>query len=371
VPDDRLAAAVAELYGAAPEGFTERRTELAAAAREAGDRAAAKAIGALRRPTRAAWVVNRLARADPSAPGKLAELAGALRAAQEAKHGPRLRELSAARGALVDALTAQALTAADVPDPPASLRLEVSETLTAALADPGVAAAFAAGTLTRAMQWSGFGVVPADADSGADEADAAEVGTASTAAARASRPRAAAAEAAADKTADTAVDTGASAAESRERGRGRRPSPDSARSKPVLTEVAQPRRRTGQASASRTAEAAAARQQAAEAELLALAEERAARQREQYAEAERAVASASSAAADALSAEDQLEAEVRGLEQRLTQARADLAAARMRARHAEAAERRARQALDRLSLAIRRRCCTIYRKGHGIATLHP
>jgi hypothetical protein len=41
--------------------------------------------------------------------------------------------------------------------------------------------------------------------------------------------------------------------------------------------------------------------------------------------------------------------EVRDLEQRLTQARADLAAARMRARHAEAAERRARQALDHLS----------------------
>jgi hypothetical protein len=284
VPGDRLAAAVAELYGAAPEGFTERRAELAAAARDAGDRAAAKAIGALRRPTRAAWVVNRLARTDPSAPGKLAELAGALRAAQEAKHGPRLRELSAARGALVDALTAQALATADVPDPPQSLRLEVSETLTAALADPEVAAAFATGTLTRAMQWSGFGALPADTDS----------------------------------------DSG------RERDSGRPPSPGRAGSRPVLTEVAQ-------------------------------AEERAARRREQYEEAERAVAAASSAAAEALSAEDQLEAEVRNLEQRLTQARADLAAARMRARHAEAAERRARQALDRLSLATHHRCVLTHR----------
>lgn len=166
MPDDRLAAATAELYGAAPEVFTERRGELAAAARDAGDRVAAKAIAGLRRPTRAAWVVNRLARADPNAPQKLAELAAALRAAQEAKHGPRLRELSAARGALVDTLTAQALTAADVTDPPPSLRLEVSETLTAALADPEVAAAFAAGTLTRAVQWSGFGVLPADAEAG-------------------------------------------------------------------------------------------------------------------------------------------------------------------------------------------------------------
>ena len=327
MPGDRLAAAVAELYGAAPEGFTERRAELAAAARDAGDRAAAKAIGALRRPTRAAWVVNRLARTDPSAPGKLAELAGALRAAQEAKHGPRLRELSAARGALVDALTAQALATADVPDPPQSLRLEVSETLTAALADPEVAAAFAAGTLTRAMQWSGFGVLPADtdSDSGAGEAGA-----------------------------------GGPAAKGRERDSGRPPSPGRAGSRPVLTEVAQPRRRTGQARGDRAAEAAAARRQAETAEL-AQAEERAARRREQYEEAERAVAAASSAAAEALSAEDQLEAEVRNLEQRLTQARGDLAAARMRARHAEAAERRARQALDRLSLATHHRCVLTHR----------
>ena len=107
-------------------------------------------------------MVNRLARADPGAPPKLAELAAALRAAQQARDGPRLRELSAARGALVDALTAQALAAAGVADPPPALRLEVSQTLTAALADPEAAAAFAAGTLTRAVQWSGFGVLPAD-----------------------------------------------------------------------------------------------------------------------------------------------------------------------------------------------------------------
>jgi hypothetical protein len=60
------------------------------------------------------------------------------------------------------------------------------------------------------------------------------------------------------------------------------------------------------------------------------------------------VAITSTAAAEAASAEDRLEAEVHDLEQRLTRARGDLSAARMRARHAEAAERRARQALDRL-----------------------
>ena len=44
--------AVAELYEADPDGFTERRAELAAAARDAGERAAAKQITALRKPTR-------------------------------------------------------------------------------------------------------------------------------------------------------------------------------------------------------------------------------------------------------------------------------------------------------------------------------
>ena len=57
---------------------------------------------------------------------------------------------------------------------------------------------------------------------------------------------------------------------------------------------------------------------------------------------------AATAAAEAVTEEDRLEAEVRDLERRLTQARSDLAGARMRARHAEAAERRARQALERL-----------------------
>jgi hypothetical protein len=299
---DRVAAAVEELYGADPEAFTGRRGELAAAARDAGDRAAAKAITALRRPTRAAWVVNQLARADPSAPEKLTELAVALRAAQQARQGPRLRELSAARGSLVDALTAQALAVAGVSDPPPSLRLEVAQTLTAAIADPEVAADFAKGTLTRAVQWSGFGLPPADAEPGEEpgEEETGETRRASTG--RSAAPAARAAPAAPAASAAPAA-----------------PAPDAARRQAELDERL-------------------AREEA----------ERAARRREQYEEAERLVAASAAAAAEAVAAEDRLETEVRDLEQRLTQARSDLAAARMRARHAEAAERRARQALDRL-----------------------
>jgi hypothetical protein len=323
---DRVAAAVEELYDADPQAFTERRAELADAARDAGDRAAAKAITALRRPTRAAWVVNRLARSDPSAPASLAEMAAALRAAQQAGHGPRLRELSAARGTLLDALTDQALAVAGVPDPPPALRLEVSQTLTAALADPEVAAAFAAGTLTRAVQWSGFGVLPEAAGGDGERGEAAwEDGA--TAAPRArlgvvtggrSRAGAAGATGAAVKPAADRADAAGAA-------------------------------RSKQARAAQPSAEAIAQRQAEQTERLAReAEERAARRREQYEEAERVVASSAADAADAVAAEDGLEREVRDLEERLTRARADLAGARMRARHAEAAERRARQALERL-----------------------
>ena len=298
----RLTAAAEELYDGDPVAFTERRAELAAEAKSAGDRTAAQAIGALRRPTRAAWVVNRLARANPSAPLELAELAAALRAAQQAGHGPRLRELSAARGALVDVLTRRAFSAAGVQDPPPALRLEVSQTLTAALADPGVAADFTAGRLTRAVQWSGFGVLPAvPGEAGADKAGADEAGA------------------------------------------------DEAGAKPAAVVPGAASARPGRPGAARPSAEAAALRQAQEGERLAReAAELAAARREQYTAAERAVASTASAAADALAAEDRLEREVRDLEERLTRARADLAGARMRARHAEAAERRARQSLERL-----------------------
>jgi hypothetical protein len=170
VASDLVTTAAAELYGTDPREFTDRRKSLASAARTAGDAAAARQIAALRKPTRAAWVVNRLARAVPDAPSRLAELAAAMRSAQRAKDGHRLRELSARRGELIDDLTDQALAAAGVADPPAGLREDVAATLTAALADPEVATQFAAGTLTRAAQWAGFGVPPPTGEeAGAEE----------------------------------------------------------------------------------------------------------------------------------------------------------------------------------------------------------
>jgi hypothetical protein len=154
---DLLANATAELYQADPDEFMPRRQELVAAARETGDGAAAKQIAALRKPTRSAWVVNRLVRADTAATARLAQLAAELRQAGPSAGAGRIRELTAARSHLIDELTRQAF--ADLPVPSAAVREEVTATLDAALADPEVAASL--GTLVRAAHWAGFGLAPA------------------------------------------------------------------------------------------------------------------------------------------------------------------------------------------------------------------
>jgi hypothetical protein len=153
---DLLAEAEAELYADDPDGFTARRAELAERARDAGEPAVAKKITALRKPTRSAWVVNRLVRSDPKVRSRLDRLAADLR---EASGGGRLRELTAARSSLVDELTRVALEG--LPAPPAALREEVTATFDAAIADPEVAASL--GTLVRAARYAGFGgFAPAD-----------------------------------------------------------------------------------------------------------------------------------------------------------------------------------------------------------------
>jgi hypothetical protein len=359
VASDRVAAAVAELYGADPDAFTERRKALAGEAREAGDKQSAAAITALRKPTRPAWVVNRLARADPDAPARLAAMAAELRDAERAKDGPRLRELSAARGALIDALTAQALAAAGTPDPPPSLRAEVTDTLTAALGDPETAAAFAAGALTKAAQWSGFGYADlGPADDSAPDGDRSPVGAdpapVDIATHRSRRARIAA---------NSGSDSGAAPLASTDDQSA--PSQPNAASRPIRlprqatrvkrdgTDASSSADATVRTSAREAAQRAAKereqqRQAAEEQRLAREAAERAAQAREKFEDAERTLAQASAAAAEAVAVEDRLEAEVRQLEERLTKAREELVTARLRARRAEAAQRRARQALDQL-----------------------
>ena len=154
---DLVTAAASELYSADPDVFTERRRELAAQARAAGDRAAAKSIAVLGKPTRSAWVVNKLVRADPSVPARLAELGDRLRAGEAALDGASIRELSMARRDLLDRLVRQALAESGQQSASAAMRDEVTDTFSAALADPDIAGQVAAGTLVRAVHWAGFG----------------------------------------------------------------------------------------------------------------------------------------------------------------------------------------------------------------------
>jgi hypothetical protein len=147
-----------ELYAADPDEFVGRRRTLAAAARQQGDADAAKAIAALRKPTRSAWTLNALARTDAGLIERAAELSTRLRAAERRLDGPALRELSRERRELVDAMARAAFTATGQREPSAALREEVNATVTAAFADPEVADQLASGRLLRAAQWAGFGL---------------------------------------------------------------------------------------------------------------------------------------------------------------------------------------------------------------------
>jgi hypothetical protein len=343
---DPLSEAVAELYAADPDAFTERRGILAAQARAAGDAAAGKRIAGLRKPTRSAWVINRLVRADPSVPSRLATLGDELRDAERSLDGARIRALSLARRQLIDDLVRQALALVQRPAP-AALREEVTATFAAALADPRVAGQLAAGTLLRVERRAGFGsdvapvltLVPPPADSPAlpaGETQAAPAGK--RRAAPSERARAPAATKPAAPPAGTAK-----AAEARK----------TAAAQARKTAAAQ----AGVAAAAQAQEAAAAQAQeaaAAQAREAAAAQAReaaAAAERERrraIADAEQAAAGAAQAFEAAVNAEREQERAVRLLEGQLAEARQRLSSLRLQARRAESEQRKARRVADRL-----------------------
>ena len=144
-----------ELYAAKPDDFTALRATLASAAKQRGDATAAKRISAARKPTTAAWIVNLLALKNKEAKQRLTDLGERLRAAHAAMDGERIRELSAEQRRLVDELSRAGIEEAELTDPPAALRDDITGTLQAAIADPDLAARL--GRLTKAERWSGFG----------------------------------------------------------------------------------------------------------------------------------------------------------------------------------------------------------------------
>ncbi len=152
---------IQRLYEAPPDGFVAARTAAIDEARKAGDRVTAKRLAALKKPTVAAWVVNLLALKRPDLIDELVELSAALREAQRGLQGDQLRELTAQRRQVVSALVGAARKLALAEDRSAKLPLgEVESTLTAALAEPAIAAQVRTGRLIRAATYAGFGEVP-------------------------------------------------------------------------------------------------------------------------------------------------------------------------------------------------------------------
>ncbi|QJY48329.1 hypothetical protein [Pseudonocardia broussonetiae] len=147
------------LYSAPPADFVATRDEAVKAARERGDKEFATAAARLRRPTRAAWLANLLARHRREQLDGLLGLAGSLADAQRTLDGPALRTLSTRRRQLVAAMAREAGRLAreaheSVND---SLLRELGDILEAALADPVVADEVRSGRLTRTISYSGFG----------------------------------------------------------------------------------------------------------------------------------------------------------------------------------------------------------------------
>jgi len=186
-------ALIQRLYEEPPDGFVAARSAAINDAKQAGDRDAAKRLAALKKPTVAAWVVNLLALRRPDLIDQLVDLSTALRDAQRGLDGDQLRELNAQRRQVVSALVgaarklatdALATESGTRAEPAAKLPLgEVEATLTAALAEPAVAAQVRTGRLIRAATYAGFGEVPrprlrlvSDSDIDETEADDAETG---------------------------------------------------------------------------------------------------------------------------------------------------------------------------------------------------
>ena len=156
--EDLVHQAAGELYGLAPEEFTAARDEQVRAARAAGNRQLATALGRLRRPTVSAYVLNLLVRDQPEVGEQLIALGEELRRAQEELSGPALRQLATQRAQLVGALVRSARKiAADAGHQVSqAVQYELEQTLHAALADPDVAAEVGSGRLTRAATRTGF-----------------------------------------------------------------------------------------------------------------------------------------------------------------------------------------------------------------------
>jgi DNA repair exonuclease SbcCD ATPase subunit len=148
-----LQSAAAALYAGRLEDFTAARDERSKAAKADGDKELAAAIGRLRKPTAAAWLVSMLLLHRPELVDEVAGLGAALRQAQQRLDGPEMRRLGRVRQEVIRRVGAEASTlAAELGSPSSTAVLEeVAHTFQAAATDAAAAAAVRSGLLTKAL----------------------------------------------------------------------------------------------------------------------------------------------------------------------------------------------------------------------------
>jgi hypothetical protein len=157
--DDAMLREVADrLYGLPPEEFVRARNAAAATAKQDDQRALATRISKLGKPTVTAWLMNQVVRERPPELDELFQLGGRMREATTSLRGSDIRELSAERRPLIQALVerAQAVAEAAGRSFTADAARGIEDTLRGALADQAAAATLAAGCLNDVIPAGGL-----------------------------------------------------------------------------------------------------------------------------------------------------------------------------------------------------------------------
>ena len=152
-----LDTALAAIFGAPLERFTEERNRVAKEIGQAGDPDGARRLKALRKPTVSAWAVNRLARDEPDRVAQLTQLHESLAAAGG---GAELRRITDERRRLIAGLTEDAGKILEQAGHSASATTlqKISQTLLAASSGTDLED-LRAGRLTRDLESPGFGAL--------------------------------------------------------------------------------------------------------------------------------------------------------------------------------------------------------------------
>lgn len=135
-----------ELYGVAPNEFTSARN---AAAGQAEDKALAKEIRALRKPSASAAAINALVRSQPELIESVLDVGDRMRDAFAERDRDTIRSLTGDRQRLLQKAVAAAGGTSG------AVQREIEETLQAAVIDPAAAAAVRSGFLLRALESTG------------------------------------------------------------------------------------------------------------------------------------------------------------------------------------------------------------------------